>query len=517
MPPSDPSHQHEGEPRPQESFQLWQLFGMMTAAQGTPIVIGSFLSLIVGVGGPPGYIWGGFTAGIFSILIMLSLAEICCVYPCPAGQVYWSGVLFRRGANRPASYACGWICTFGWHLWFGGVTILIAEYICAVAKIYHPAHIFDQWQIYLVNIAIIVLSLLWNGLLFKAFTKLTPVIIYTFNVGALFIFIALLVKATPKQSARTVFIDLLNETGWSNDGAVFLIATGPLTACLTAFDTAAHLADEVPNPSRTITIVMVFSTLINYGTGLAMSIAQMFCTTNLNHFLNPVGKQPLIQLFHDSLATDWLIITSCVIVIIAQIFCAICALTIAGRTLWAFANLNGTPYPAWLGQLDPRYALPMNAMYILTIATIAITAVSMGSRTALNAILNGGSICIFISYAFPITQLLVVGRKFLPADRHLNLGTFGLICNAVSALWIPFAVIMPCFPLYLPAMPNTMNYTSVIVGGIVIFGVINWVMNSRKIYVIPEWTAGSATAASAPGNSTECADMARKRSEAETL
>lgn len=484
---SDPTGQHCNEPKLQENFRLWQLVGVMAASQATPLVIGGFLSLIVGVGGPPGYIWGFFTSAVFSFMIMLSLAEICCVYPCPAGQIYWSAVLSKNGASRLASYLCGWICAFGWFLWFGGTTILVAHYICALAQIYHPDIIFHDWHVFLINVGLIILSLLWNGPFFKLFLKSTTGITYLFNLGALFIFIALLAKATPKQSARTVFVDLINETGWSSNGIVFFIATGSLTACLSAFDTATHLADEVPEPARTLPLVMIGSTTINFVTGLAMAVTQMFCTVNLAGFLAPIGGQPLIQLLVDSLDNDGLIITSSVILIVSGMCSATSVLCTASRTWWAFARLNGTPFATWLGKTDQKLVLPLNALYLLAIATVGITAISMGSSTAINAMLGGGGVCVFISYAFPIVQLLIVGRNRLPSTRYLKLGKAGLVFNIASALWIPFITVWQCFPLYLPAAPTNMNYTSVILGGIFIYAFINWFVISRKRYTIPDW------------------------------
>ncbi|OQE14957.1 hypothetical protein PENSTE_c031G08536 [Penicillium steckii] len=460
----------------------------MAASQATPIVVGGFLSLIVGVGGPPAYVWGFFTSGVFNIMVMFSLAELACVYPCAAGQIYWSGILSKTGHNRALSYACGWTCSFGWFLWFGGTTILVAEYICALVEIYRPESAFKMWQVYLVNVAVIIICFIWNAPLFKVFSKSATAVTYLFNLGALFIFIALLVKAAPKKSPRQVFVELINETGWSSDGFVFLIAAGPLTACLSAFDTATHLADEMPNPSRTVPIVMISSTLINLVTGFAMCMVQMFCTVNLQNFLDPIGKQPLIQLLHDSFESDALLIISCIILVIAG-FCSATSVLITGsRSLWSFARLDGTPFSVWLGEIDSRYCLPMNALYTLTAATITITAVSMGSTTALNAILGGGGICIFISYIFPISQLVLVGRNVLPQNRRLNLGVVGAIFNWVSFFWIPFIVIVQCFPLYLPVTAGTMNYTLPIIGGVSLLGILNWLMHSKNLYKIPQWT-----------------------------
>lgn len=485
--PSDPNHRQIDGPHLQESFSLWSLAGVMASSQATPIVIGTFLSLIVGVGGPPAYVWGFICAATFSFMIMFSLAEICSVYPCPAGQIYWSAVLSKNGQSRLTSYLCGWITAFGWFLYVAGTYMIIAEFICALVTVYHPSVVFTTWQVYLINVGVSLLLLLWNGPFFKLYTKATTGMLYFFNLGALFIFLALLIKSSPKQPARAVFIDMINETGWTSNGVVFFIATGPLTSGVSAFDTATHLADEVPNPARTIPIVMIISTCLSFVGGLAMVLAYMFSVKDLDALSDPVGGIPLIQLFVDAFDNDGLAIVSTAIIIIGMVCAAASTMCTASRTWWAFARLNGTPGAAWLGKIDERFNLPMNALYLLTLMSFAFTAIIMGSTTALNAILGGGGACVLLSYSFPIIQLLRVGRGALPSKRYLNLGVAGLPLNIAAALWIPFMTAFECFPLYLPATADTMNYTSVIVMGMVIFATANWFLNSRKTYVIPGW------------------------------
>lgn len=64
-------------------------------------------------GGPVVMIWGWIIGSFFTIIVGLSLAEICSSYP-SAGSVYhWAGMLANREWAPFASYICGWFNFIG--------------------------------------------------------------------------------------------------------------------------------------------------------------------------------------------------------------------------------------------------------------------------------------------------------------------------------------------------------------------------------------------------------------------
>ncbi len=68
----------------------------------------------------------------------------------------------------------------------------------------------------------------------------------------------------------------------------------------------------------------------------------------------------------------------------------------------------------------------------------------------------------------------------MPEDRYINLGRFGVPLNIIAVTWALFATVWLCFPLYLPATGNTMNYASAVTAGTLIVASINWFAYSRK-------------------------------------
>lgn len=65
------------------------------------------------IGGPVVMVWGWVIGSFFSILVGLSMAEICSAYP-SAGSVYhWAGMLANQKWCPFASYICGWFNFIG--------------------------------------------------------------------------------------------------------------------------------------------------------------------------------------------------------------------------------------------------------------------------------------------------------------------------------------------------------------------------------------------------------------------
>lgn len=74
-----------GEILPKVHFNLWQTLGMNFSITCTPLSIGAYLSLIIGLGGAPFYIWGFLFASVFQLILGLVVAEIASGIPHSSG------------------------------------------------------------------------------------------------------------------------------------------------------------------------------------------------------------------------------------------------------------------------------------------------------------------------------------------------------------------------------------------------------------------------------------------------
>jgi choline transport protein len=83
------------------------------------------------------------------------------------------------------------------------------------------------------------------------------VIVYWSILAVTVISITILATA-PKNSAKFVFTEFSNETGWS-DGVSWMLGLLQSALSLIGFDAASHMAEEMPRPARDVPHAMLYA------------------------------------------------------------------------------------------------------------------------------------------------------------------------------------------------------------------------------------------------------------------
>lgn len=77
---------HLGEVKPKVHFSLLSAIGVQYSVTGAPIAIGTYLSLVVGLGGSPAYFWGFVLMGVMQTATCLAVAELASAIPHSSGK-----------------------------------------------------------------------------------------------------------------------------------------------------------------------------------------------------------------------------------------------------------------------------------------------------------------------------------------------------------------------------------------------------------------------------------------------
>lgn len=369
--------------------------------------------------------------------------------------------------------------------------LITSELIFALVKICHPTFSTQSWHFYLGYLGVGVWTLLPNTLLFKWYPAFLRGLVAYINIGGLFIFIILLVRTSPKQTAQYVFQNIVNLTGWSSDGVVFFIGLLPGLTAINGFDCAAHMAEEMPQPERQVPQVMFISAVASSITGLPMILVYMFCITSTENLLDPIGGQPIIQLMVDSLRSFPLSIIGTVVLIICFACASVTMVTTFSRVWWSLAREGGVPFSKFMATINEHSQLPVNSIIFSVFVCLLIGLLELGSSTALNAILGTAVLCMFSSYAIPIACSLMGKRSTFSTPHYFSLGSvFGTALNVISVVWIIFVFVWLCFPLYLPITMDNMNWAVVVFFAVIVVSGTNWILHSRNYFKVPEalWT-----------------------------
>lgn len=410
------------------------------------------------------------------------------------GQVFWASILSPPKYARFLSYVDGAFTTMLWCTIQAAQSVLTAQTTTALATVCTKG-VFTatNWQNFLVSLALLFFGMSTNLWALNVFAKSMKFMTVLINGGALFLFVTLLVRTSPKQSAHQVFVEVVNETGWDSLGLVFLLGLLPGSTCISAFDTVTHLTEEVPQPERNIPKVMIITALMCGFGGLVMVITLLFCTVNPVGLLTPLGGQAIAQLTHDAFRSYSLTVIMMLIYVIVYLFGCPAVAAAGSRVIWSFAKHGGLPFSRQLAVVDSESQIPGNAVVTVTLVGVIISVLQFGPTYVLNAVFGCGAICTFGSLAIPIWLLIIRGRHILPEKRFVNLGSFGLFINVVAAAWQIVQVLFLSFPLFRPVTALSMNYAApVFFVGVLIFA-LNWVFYSRHHYVAPKPLSSAAT------------------------
>lgn len=112
--------------------------------------------------------------------------------------------------------------------------------------------------------------------------------------------------------------------------------------------------------------------------------------------------------------------------------------------------------------------------------------INIGSSVAFNAIVSLVVSSYLSSYLIPIILII---QKRLKDERidfgPWNLGRWGLPINIFAVAYTLLTVVFTFFPVSVPVTAVTMNWSCVVYGGVIILGIIYYVLHGHKSYVGP--------------------------------
>jgi len=184
----------------------------------------------------------------------------------------------------------------------------------------------------------------------------------------------------------------------------------------------------------------------------------------------------------------------------------------ASRLLWSFARDRGVPFHRFISKVEPRTHIPMVAVGVVTTIPALLALIYIGSGTVFNDVVSLSVSGFYASYFLPSALLLwrrTTGQIAEPGspdvegnaadgpggERVLQMqlvwgpwrvpGRLGTINNAFACIYMIFVVFWSFWPPATPVTPQTMNYSVVVTGSVIIFSIIYYFLYGRRYYIGP--------------------------------
>ena len=166
----------------------------------------------------------------------------------------------------------------------------------------------------------------------------------------------------------------------------------------------------------------------------------------------------------------------------------------ASRTFWTLARDNATPFSGFFSRVSHKYRTPANTIVLCAVLCTLLGCIYVGSKTAFSAFVGSFVVLTTLSYITAILPHLLNRRANITPGWFWMPSPIGYIVNTISCLYIAAFIVIFCFPFALPTNAATMNYNSLITGGLSIFVAAFWLWR-RKDYAGPKpvWLTGNET------------------------
>ncbi|KIJ63944.1 hypothetical protein HYDPIDRAFT_91196 [Hydnomerulius pinastri MD-312] len=454
------------------AFTPLEVFGIAFSIIGLLPSIASVLASAMSNGGPVSMVWGWAFATCFILCIGMALGELASSAPTSGGLYYLTYTLSSPGSRNILCWIVGYASTIGTICGIAsidwGCTIQIAAAINIGSDLQFVA---TDIQLYGIYAALVISQAIICSLGTRVLARLQTLYVIC-NVLLCFIVIIALPAATPpelKNSPSYVFGNFTNVSGWPDTFAFILSLLAPLWT-ISGYDATIHISEEASNAAIAVPWAIVSAIGVAGVLGWAINVSLAFCMgTDLAGILNsPVG-QPMAQIFLNSFGKTWTLVLWSLVVLV-QYMMGSSQLLAASRQSFAFARDGALPLSRLLYRFNGYTGTPVNTVWFDALMSLLVGLLSLSGAAAINAVFSISVTAQYVAFITPIVARFAFENNFKPGP--FSLGVMSLPIAAISVVFMIFMMVVLCFPSTPLPQATDMNYTSVVLGGVMTLAMI---------------------------------------------
>lgn len=220
-------------------------------------------------------------------------------------------------------------------------------------------------------------------------------------------------------------------------------------------------------------------------------------------FHSKIGFFPTAEIYRQATGSDAGAVGLVAVLFFATFPTLIGTFITGGRMWWSLARDNATPFSSYFSHIHPKLNTPLRATIAMGGMVSALGCIYVGSTTAFQALVSSYIVLSTLSYLGAVLPHLLTGRKdIVPGPFYMG-RRLGFVVNVVTVLYILVTIVFFCFPLILPVTAHNMNYTSVIVAGLMALTAAWWTCRGKRDYKGPQYDIDVAQQLVLPGNEKE--------------
>jgi amino acid permease (GABA permease) len=437
-------------------------------------------------GGPAIIVWGWPIVGIFTLLVGLSMAEVCSSFPTAGGLYYWAAKLSPR--HGPVwSWFTGYFNFLGQVAITAGIDFGAALFINFLFSLWFNFSVTTHWHTIVIYACVLLLHGLLNQFGIRLVALLNNVSVWWHITGVLLIVAVMIfgLKAgAHHDSAKYVFTDLENLSGF-HIGWWYILPVGLLMAqyTFTGYDASAHMTEETHNAARSGPRGIVMSILVSLIAGWVLVIGITFAIQKGNYLGEATATVAPGQIWIDAIGrtgAELLLLVA----IGAQLFCGMSSVTANSRMIYAFSRDGALPGSRIWHVVNKRTRTPTNAIWLAAGGALILGLPYLWNTAAYGAVTAIATIGLYVAYVAPTFLRLRQGSSFKRGPWHL--GRYSYVIGWTAVVWVVFIFFLFMLPQFGPIGYSTFNYTVIAVAVVIGYATLTWFLSARHWFTGPK-------------------------------
>ena len=427
---------------------------------------------------------------MFYWIIAALLAELSSAIPSSAGVYHWASVTAGPKYGRPVGFFAGWWNYFAWTIAEASVGAILGNASVQMYSLYHPDFVAHPWHVFIVYIIFTLLSCALNIFGNRLLPMLNQIGLFLIVVGGLATIICCAALPgtggrLPHATSAAVWTDWSSDLGYTSEGFVFVMGMLNGAYGVGAIDAVTHLSEEIPHPEVNVPRAIAAEMIIGFVLGLSYLITIFYSINDIDALFTAGGTFPITKVYLQATSSPAGAVGLTVLLFVPNLIAGIgCQLT-ASRTLWTLARDRATPFPNTLSHVSKKHRNPVAAQLATTILVTVLGCIYVGNTTAFNAFVGAFVVFSIASFVAALLPHLLTRRRHIQPGPFYIKGVWSDVFLVIACAYIIIFIVIFCFPFSLPVTAASMNYTSLIFGGVSILVGAWWLIDARKNYMGP--------------------------------
>jgi amino acid transporter len=450
-------------------------------------VLGGVLSLYgygMAAGGPALIVWAWLVGGGLTLLVGLSLAEVCSALP-EAGSLHVYAAKLARRHPSGAAWCVGWLNACGQLALTAVADFGAAMFIGAFAALEwnFPVTRGALLLIFVAVVAVHALLVVLGGR--EKIAALATVSSGWQLLTAAALAVVLTVKPGHLQSPGVVFTRFVNQTGfgsgWSGGARLYVCAVGLLVVAfsLGGFDASARVSEETLGASRSAPRGIVASVATAWLVGFGVLAALAYA---IQDYPRESGAPvPAARILLDAVgrtSTALLLVA----VVVAQLLCGLACTESSARVLFAVSRDRLLPGSALWYRVSHRTRTPTNTVWLTAAIAVLLAVPALWDSDALAALAAFAAFTSGLAVIIPV-YLRLRRRDFARGPWHL--GRCSSLVGWIAVAWTLLVSASMLVPQVVPITVHNFDYAPVLLIIALLVARTRWSTTARGTEVGP--------------------------------